>query len=82
MHQIIKDTKPKQYQVGIDTFKRMEANCTLKERLAFVRGNIDKYVWRVKGQDKEDFQKIIAYAKWALKQLDHEQNNREETPQD
>jgi len=63
--------KPKQYQIGIDTFERMEKNCTLEERLAFVRGNIDKYIWRKKGQDKQDFEKIINYAKWALKQLEN-----------
>jgi len=61
--------KPQQYQIGIDTFERMEKNCSLEERLSFVRGNIDKYIWRKKGQDKQDFEKIINYAKWALKQL-------------
>jgi len=62
--------KPVQYQIGIDTFERMESNCTLEERLAFVRGNLDKYCWRKKGQDKEDFEKIINYAQWAIKQLE------------
>ena len=64
--------KPIQYQIGIDTFERMESNCTIEERLAFVRGNIDKYNWRKKGQDKQDFEKIINYANWALKQLEDE----------
>ena len=63
--------KPIQYQIGIDTFERMESNCTLEERLSFVRGNIDKYNWRTKGQDKQDFEKIINYANWALKQLEN-----------
>ena len=62
-------SKPKQYQIGIDTFDRAEANMTNEELLACVRFNIDKYNWRKKGQDKEDFEKIIAYAQWALKQL-------------
>ena len=61
--------QPKHYANGIDTFQRMEANCTKEECLAFVKGNIDKYNWRTKGQDKEDFEKIIAYAQWAIKQL-------------
>ena len=61
--------KPKQYQIGIDTFQRAEANMTKDEILACVRFNIDKYNWRKKGQDKEDFIKIIAYAEWALKQM-------------
>lgn len=61
--------KPQHYAKGIDTFKRMEENCTLDERLAFAKGNIDKYTWREKGQDKEDFEKIISYAQWAIKQL-------------
>ena len=62
--------KPKQYQIGIDTFERCEANMTKEEMLACVRFNIDKYNWRKKGQDKEDFKKIIDYANWALKHLD------------
>ena len=66
-----KEEKPIQYQIGIDTFERMESNCTIEERLAFVRGNIDKYNWRKKGQDKQDFEKIINYANWAIKQLEN-----------
>ena len=61
--------KPIQYQIGIDTFQRAEANMTKEEILACARFNIDKYNWRKKSQDKEDFEKIIAYAQWALKQL-------------
>ena len=61
--------KPSHYAKGIDTFARMEANCTKEECLAFAKGNIDKYNWRTKGQDLEDFDKIIAYAEWAKKML-------------
>lgn len=61
--------KPPHYSKGIDTFARMEANCTKEECLAFAKGNIDKYNWRTKGQDLEDFDKIIAYAEWAKKML-------------
>lgn len=66
-----KETKPTQYQIGIDTFERMEANCSKDEILAFIKGNIDKYNWRKKGSDKEDFEKIIEYAKFALKTLNN-----------
>ena len=38
------NNKPKQYQIGIDTFQRAEANMTKEEILAWVRFNIDKYV--------------------------------------
>jgi hypothetical protein len=62
-------TKPKQYQIGIDTFERAEANLTKEEILAICKFNIDKYNWRQKGQDKEDFKKIIDYANWAVKNL-------------
>lgn len=62
--------KPEQYQIGIDTFERAEKNMTLDERLACVRFNIDKYCWRKKGQDKQDFEKIINYAQWAIRQLE------------
>ena len=70
--QYLVNDKPIQYQIGIDTFERAEANMTKEEILACVRFNIDKYNWRKKGQDKEDFRKIIDYANWALKQLEDE----------
>ena len=63
------DNKPKQYQIGIDTFQRAEANMTKEEILACVRFNIDKYNWRKQGQDREDFEKIMDYAAWALNQM-------------
>jgi hypothetical protein len=62
-------TKPEQYQIGIDTFERAEANLSKEEILAICKFNIDKYCWRKKDQDKEDFQKIIKYAEWAIKNL-------------
>jgi hypothetical protein len=62
-------TKPKQYQIGIDTFERAEANLSKEEILAICKFNIDKYNWRKKDQDKEDFKKIIDYANWAIKNL-------------
>lgn len=66
--------KPKQYQIGIDTFERAEANLTKEEIIAICKFNIDKYCWRQKDQDKEDFQKIIKYAEWALKNLSNAKN--------
>ena len=62
-------TKPKQYQIGIDTFERAEANLSKEEILAICKFNIDKYTWRKKDQDKDDFKKIIDYANWAIKNL-------------
>ena len=61
--------KPKQYEIGIDTFERAEANLTKEQILAICKFNIDKYCWRQKQQDKEDFKKIIDYANWAIKNL-------------
>lgn len=63
------ENKPKHYSKGIDTFARMESNCSVEECLAFAKGNIDKYNWREKGQDYEDFDKIISYAEWGKKLL-------------
>ena len=63
------EAKPLQYQIGIDTFARCEANMTKEEILACCKFNIDKYNWRQKNQDKQDLEKIIHYAQWALKQL-------------
>lgn len=67
-----KNDKPKQYKKGIDTMCRAESNMTLNERLGAVKWNIDKYNWRDKGQDREDFIKIKAYCDYAIKQLDNE----------
>lgn len=66
----ILEDKPEQYKIGIDTFARAEANMNFEELMACCRFNIDKYNWRVKGQDLEDFKKIIAYANFAIKQLE------------
>lgn len=64
------DARSKQYQIGIDTFTRAEANMNFEEIMACCRFNIDKYTWRKKGQDLEDFKKIIAYAEFGIKQLE------------
>lgn len=66
------NSKPKQYLHGIDTFMRAESNMSFEERMGFIKGNIDKYNWRKKGQDKEDFIKIMAYCEYALKQIENE----------
>ena len=63
------NTKPIQYQIGIDTFERSESNLTKQEIIAICKFNIDKYCWRKKDQDKDDFKKIIDYANWAIKNL-------------
>ena len=62
--------RPAQYKKGIDTFERAEANMNFDEIMACIRFNIDKYNWRQKGQDKEDLEKIINYANFAIKQID------------
>lgn len=61
--------KPKQYQIGIDTFQRSKANMNKDELIACAKFNIDKYNWRKKGQDIEDFKKIIDYANFAIEVL-------------
>ena len=65
--------KPTQYKDGIDTFDRALANMTKVEILACCKFNIDKYNWRKKNQDREDFEKIIAYAHFAIDVLDNEE---------
>lgn len=61
--------RPKQYQRGIDTFERVEANMTPQEIIACCKFSIDKYNWREKGSDEQDFIKIIDYANFAIKQI-------------
>jgi hypothetical protein len=70
---IIERDRPDEYKGDIDTFDRIEANCNLEERLAFIKGGIDKYNWRKKGQDMADFKKIIDYANFGIKQLKDEE---------
>ena len=72
----IKDTlkeiqadKPIQYQIGIDTFQRSKANQTAEMRVEIAKFTIDKYVWRKKGQDIEDFKKIKDYCDFAIEAL-------------
>ena len=65
--------KPIQYKDGIDTFDRALANMDKKEILACCKFNIDKYNWRKKNQDREDFEKIIAYAQFAIDVIDNKE---------
>lgn len=67
-----KRVKPEQYKDGIDTFDRALANMTKEEIIGSCKFNIDKYNWRKKNQDREDFIKIIAYAHFAIDVLDNE----------
>lgn len=62
----ITSIKPKQYDIGIDTFTRMRANATFEEAMGFIRWNIDKYNTRKKGQDESDYKKIKDYCDEAL----------------
>ena len=61
--------KPIQYQIGIDTFQRSKANQTAETRVEIAKFMIDKYNWRNKGQDVEDFQKIKDYCDFAIEAL-------------
>lgn len=58
---------PKHYNKKNDPFKIMEDNCTLEEIKGAIKLNILKYALRSKGQDYEDYHKIIAYAEWGIK---------------
>lgn len=61
--------KPKQYDIGIDSFERAKANMCKEEIIGACKLNIDKYTWRKKGTDKEDLQKLKDYADlwlWAI----------------
>lgn len=61
-----KEFRPKHYEKGHDTFEWAEHKFDLETNLNICRFNIHKYNDRDKGQDKEDFQKIIDYAQHAL----------------
>ena len=63
------DFSHSRHRAHFDTFERAEANLIKEEILAICKFNIDKYCWRKKDQDKEDFKKIIDYANWAIKNL-------------
>ena len=58
--------RPAQYKGGIDTFGRMKLNCTHEEIMGFIKGNIDKYNFRKKGSDLQDYVKIADYANFAI----------------
>ena len=73
---IVENQKPKQYQIGIDTLDRAEANMTYEGRMASATFLIDKYNWRKKDETESDLIKIIDYANWALKQFREEQKNK------
>ena len=59
--------KPVHYKEGFDSFAWAERRYSTKECLAIAAFNINKYNDRDKGQDFEDFGKIVAYVEWAKK---------------
>ena len=67
------NTKPKQYQIGIDSFERMKANATKEEIIGACKLNIDKYIWRNKGSDIEDLKKAKDYINLWIETLEGEQ---------
>jgi len=62
---ITKGLRPPHYTKGKDTFAWAEETLTKEACLAIAAFNIHKYNTRNKGQDYEDFGKIIEYANWA-----------------
>ena len=61
--------KPLQYQIDIDTFERSKANQMAETRVEIAKFMIDKYNWRNKRQDIEDFLKIKDYCDFAIEAL-------------
>jgi hypothetical protein len=59
--------KKPDYYPQYDTFKWAEDRFDKEVCLAIASFNIHKYNDRAKGQDYDDFGKIIAYATWARK---------------
>lgn len=65
-------TKPPQYEKGIDTFRRARANLSTEGLLAACVFNIDKYIWRDKGSDLEDFKKARDYIDLAIQTMEEQ----------
>jgi len=63
--------KPEQYNVGIDTIERARQNMTQEELIGAYKFNIDKYIWRKKGSDKEDLIKAKDYLELWIEILDN-----------
>lgn len=49
-------------RLKIEPWDIMKADLTIEEWRGFVKGNIVKYTLRGKNQDREDADKIVAYA--------------------
>lgn len=49
-------------RLKIEPWDIMKADLTLEEWRGFVKGNIVKYTLRGKNQDRDDADKIVAYA--------------------
>lgn len=73
--EVVTHTKPPQYQIGIDTFERSKANQSPEMRVEIAKFMIDKYNWRNKGQDMEDFEKIKDYCDFAIQALKEIKND-------
>jgi len=70
---ITKGLRPAHYTKGKDTFAWAEQTLTKEACFAIAAFNIHKYNTRDKGQDYEDFGKIIEYANWARSLMEDDQ---------
>lgn len=62
--------KPKQYSKGIDTIERAKSNLSSDGILAVCVFQVDKYIWRDKGCDLEDFKKARDYIDLAIETME------------
>lgn len=58
-------------QYGIECLDAIKASMTIEEFRGYLKGNIEKYVWRYsyKGKPKEDLLKAEFYLKRLIKEL-------------
>ena len=51
-----------------------KANMSDEEYIGAMKWNIEKYLWRKKGTDIADMQKLIIYATWLLERYERIEN--------
>jgi hypothetical protein len=65
------NTSPSHYKGEIECIEAIKASMTKEQYLGYLKGNIQKYIWRYdKKNGIEDLKKAQVYLGWLIKELE------------
>jgi hypothetical protein len=67
--------RPKHYEGEIECIECIKASMSPIEFMGYLKGNVQKYVWRYKQKNGlEDLQKSKVYLDWLITEVSNEKN--------